>query len=147
MSLLFKLLDYTLFADSSHKNVAFSGSLTHAITTLGDKQVIVYDRVLTNVGNGYNPSLGHFTAPIKGNYFISVDAMGRPNELLSLNIFKNGNAIEYIYTGGTGSSDYMSSNEIIIEPLEVGDIVWIAYNGGTRYIHCCNYNTFTVFLI
>ncbi|KAJ8316683.1 hypothetical protein KUTeg_005765 [Tegillarca granosa] len=110
----------------------FFSDLTHTIDNLGDNQVIVYDRVLINVGNGYNPNLGHFTVPIKGNYYISVNSMSTPNEGLYLNLLKNGNMMEQIYTGGYKSSDYLSSNEIIILPLEVGDMVWVSRGGGSR---------------
>lgn len=37
-------------------------------TYLGDYQTIKYDRVLPNIGNGYNKWPGHFTAPLKGMY-------------------------------------------------------------------------------
>jgi hypothetical protein len=49
-------------------SVAFTAGLSRTITNMSSHQQIVFDHVITNVGNGYSPSYGHFTAPIKGVY-------------------------------------------------------------------------------
>ncbi|CAG2257401.1 unnamed protein product [Mytilus edulis] len=46
--------------------------LTKEITTLVSHQIIEYDKVLLNDGNGYDVRHGHFTTPVKGVYLLSV---------------------------------------------------------------------------
>jgi hypothetical protein len=50
--------------------VAFSVALQHSIN-LGQDQPVEFDKVVTNIGNGFDVRHGHFTAPVKGLYFIS----------------------------------------------------------------------------
>lgn len=77
---MFILLDImhglpSLFAEtgtnSAASSVAFSAILNHVIT-LGTHQAIEYEKVLTNIGHAYDPNHGHFIAPTKGVYLISV---------------------------------------------------------------------------
>ena len=46
---------------------------------LKEHKDIVFDRVITNVGNGYNTQTGHFIAPSNGTYHFNVvvSAQGR----------------------------------------------------------------------
>ncbi|KAL3868591.1 hypothetical protein ACJMK2_041392 [Sinanodonta woodiana] len=44
-------------------------------TTIQNGEVLKLDKVDMNEGNGYNPSLGVFRAPVKGMYILSVTAM------------------------------------------------------------------------
>ena len=48
--------------------VAFSATLTNSIPHVNQDQTIVFDDVLSNVGNGYHASHGIFTAPLPGIY-------------------------------------------------------------------------------
>ncbi|KAH3710148.1 hypothetical protein DPMN_069616 [Dreissena polymorpha] len=46
--------------------VAFYATLVNTIEHVGDHQHIVFDHVITNIGDGYSPEHGHFTAPVRG---------------------------------------------------------------------------------
>ncbi|XP_045206516.2 uncharacterized protein LOC123558704 [Mercenaria mercenaria] len=48
--------------------VSFSVYLSHLLNHLGEKQVVKFDRVITNNGNGYNTHTGVFTVPVTGTY-------------------------------------------------------------------------------
>jgi hypothetical protein len=58
----------------SISKVAFSAILTTPLA-LGEHQIVEYDKVLTNIGNGYDSRHGHFTAPIKAVYLFSCSMM------------------------------------------------------------------------
>eukprot|EP00105_Crassostrea_gigas_P014078 XP_011430625.1 PREDICTED: complement C1q tumor necrosis factor-related protein 3-like [Crassostrea gigas] len=48
--------------------VAFHVKLKKTITGLSQNQIIKYDDVITNIGEGYDPTTGKFTAPVDGVY-------------------------------------------------------------------------------
>jgi hypothetical protein len=56
--------------------VAFTALLSKGIS-LGSKQVIRYDKTITNVGKAYTPSTGIFLVPLSGIYTLSVSMMGK----------------------------------------------------------------------
>jgi hypothetical protein len=52
--------------------VAFTVTFSHDDSDdgipLGPHQTLKFDRVVTNAGNGYDPTTGLFTAPVAGYY-------------------------------------------------------------------------------
>lgn len=59
--------------------MAFFVGLYDNLGPITDHADIVFDRVVTNVGSGYEPSTGRFTAPVNGTYQFNVivSAQGR----------------------------------------------------------------------
>lgn len=120
--------------------VAFTALLSK-VTTLGSKEVVKYDTVLTNVGGAYVPSTGIFTAPYKGIYTISCSLMSSPSNFVHLNIMKNGNALALLYSA---SGTYPLASQTLQLLLEKGDKIWIQnYNTKTAKMH--DHNAFNVF--
>ncbi|XP_070198514.1 uncharacterized protein [Littorina saxatilis] len=53
--------------------VVFTATFSRVdIRGLDDQQVLKFDKVLTNVGQGYSPDTGLFTAPEHGTYIFNV---------------------------------------------------------------------------
>eukprot|EP00105_Crassostrea_gigas_P045210 XP_019929358.1 PREDICTED: complement C1q-like protein 4 [Crassostrea gigas] len=125
--------------------VAFTAMLSK-VTTLGSKEVVKYDTVLTNVGGAYVSSTGIFTAPYKGIYTISCSLMSSPSNYVHLNIMKNGNALAILYSA---SGSYPLAAQTLQLLLEKGDKIWIQnYNTQTAKLHDNNaYNVFSGALI
>lgn len=86
--------------------------------------MIRFDNVITNLGNGYEPRIGHFTAPVKGIYMFSFTAMSEPGHKLHVRLVKNGNEIA---RGEGETNDFDSSTVVVIETLNVGDLVWVSH--------------------
>ncbi|CAG2201847.1 unnamed protein product [Mytilus edulis] len=69
--------------------VAFSVVLDHE-ATLGPLQVVKYNKILTNVGNVYDPRHGHANIPMKGIYLVAVSSMNHVNEAMHVELVRNG---------------------------------------------------------
>ncbi|XP_063405947.1 rab11 family-interacting protein 4B-like [Mytilus trossulus] len=69
--------------------VGFFAVLTKSVS-LGPKQAIEYNKIITNIGNGYDESHGHFKAPVSGLYIISASITSPHNQVSRLEIVRNG---------------------------------------------------------
>ncbi|XP_052079204.1 uncharacterized protein LOC127717560 [Mytilus californianus] len=59
---------------SEPDKVAFMAKNSVALKNIPSKSVVVYNTVITNLGNGYDSSTGIFTAPSNGVYIFSWSA-------------------------------------------------------------------------
>ena len=109
------------------KTVGFYARLTKDISLLGDGQTIEFDRVITNIGQAYDPRHGHFTAPVNGMYLMSATIMSVVNKHVYCDIVKNGNTVTSFYGGTT---DAQSDTQVIVLDLQAGDMVWIRHKSG-----------------
>lgn len=55
--------------------VAFHGSQRADPFNLGGRDTVIYDDIMTNIGDAYDPSNGHFQAPVSGTYAFLVNCM------------------------------------------------------------------------
>nr|XP_022298834.1 complement C1q-like protein 2 [Crassostrea virginica] len=126
----------------SNPAIGFSVGLSKTIY-LGDKEAIKYDRVLTNIGNGFDKFSGHFTTPIKGLYVFSCTLMAEATGDLSVVLVKNGQEMSHAYSS---AGKYDSGAISILLSLEKGDKVWIRRYGHGRTMNA-DYSWFTGYLI
>ena len=106
---------------TSISKVAFSAILTTQLA-LGQHQTVEYDKVLTNIGNGYDSRHGHFTAPIKAVYLFSCSMMNKEGTSIHLEIVKNGIRVAELYGD---DDDFSMATQVVIVLLEKGDMVWV----------------------
>ncbi|KAK3085685.1 hypothetical protein FSP39_007145 [Pinctada imbricata] len=94
---------------------------------------IVYDRVITNKGNGYNRITGKFTAPRGGAFVFTWTAVTTDYHSINLHLYVNGKRIGVAQADSlTGSQNSSGSNTAVVE-LKEGDIVRVVCGvwGGT----------------
>ncbi|XP_076110292.1 uncharacterized protein LOC143079045 [Mytilus galloprovincialis] len=134
--------------DSSVK-AAFCVSLTHNMTLNGDH--VVYDKIITNVGNGYDANTGVFTVSVPGLYMIHYHALAQLGKRMWLDLYQND---KYINTAfGEAPSTYADHGNSAILELHVGDKVWVSGRPGDTVILYGDasdeqlYATFTAFLL
>lgn len=72
--------------------MAFHARLTNHVS-LGHAQTVIFDKVITNIGNSYNQHSGHFTAPYNGTYDFASTFVAYSTGTLHLQIIKNNNVI------------------------------------------------------
>ncbi|XP_051868616.1 EMILIN-1-like [Pristis pectinata] len=79
------------------ERVSFSAALT---TPQHNPGTILFDKVLVNEGNHYDPGTGTFTVPLDGRYFISAILTGHRNQRIEAVLAKSNIGLARIDSGG-----------------------------------------------
>ncbi|XP_029017944.1 complement C1q-like protein 2 [Betta splendens] len=130
-------------------NVAFSAALGNSMGPFEQDTPLRYQRILSNIGNGYNPATGIFTAMVRGVYYFSYtmynNNVGQSNSMVSL--IKNSQRV--VSTWGTvGNETHDSATNAAVVQLEAGDSVFVQlYATRIIYDNSYYYNTFSGFLL
>ena len=93
--------------------------------------ILIFPHVVTNIGNGYNPTTGKFTASKKGTYvfFVTVNTLGK--NYIYLDIVHNG--ASKVRTMSYNTATYMTGSNMAVLELNKGDTVWVSRASGTSY--------------
>lgn len=139
-------IEFFLFILDSHKKVAFLVKCSKAIQNFdGD---VVYDTVITNTGNGYDVSNGHFVAPYEGLYFFSWTTLTLASKYFFTSILHNGKTIAGNYAAARGvTTEQMTATQSIVLQLAAKDKVYIRTQGTQKYMYGDIWSTFTGFKI
>nr|CBX41737.1 putative C1q domain containing protein MgC1q88 [Mytilus galloprovincialis] len=123
---------------------AFSAILTK-VQSLGVKDTIKFDKVVTNIQNGYNPSSGIFTAPMAGVYQLSTTVMSHKGQKLVVHLWYND--VKMSGGWGLGNQHVQATINMVLE-LQKGDQVTIkSRESNNVYSDDDNYTCFSGYLI
>ncbi|XP_063442987.1 uncharacterized protein LOC134723298 [Mytilus trossulus] len=134
---------------ASSDKIAFCVSLTHNVTLNGDR--VIYDKIFTNVGNGYDPNTGVFTVSVTGLYMIHYHALAELGETMWLDLYHNDKYINSAF--GAAPSTYADHGNSAILDLHAGDKISVNGKPGNTVIIYGDasdeqlYATFSAFLI
>lgn len=120
---------------------AFAASLTDS-KTLGDGQIVKFNKVWTNINNDYHPSTGVYTAPKTGVYQFSCTVMTSYGKTLRVFLCKNDTETVAIYPGETGHN--MGTLNMILE-LKKDDRIYIKQGRGDIHIFSQSTSNFSMF--
>jgi hypothetical protein len=131
------------------KKVAFTAGVT-STSTSWNSGVLVFSKIITNVGNTYNPSTGKFTAPTQGNYVFFVNVQSYSTNSIYVDIVLNGST--KVRTSAFSYNDKDNEDagpNMVVLTLQKGDNVWVKHYSGTGYQTHSNgpITTFSGFLI
>eukprot|EP00105_Crassostrea_gigas_P032158 XP_011455061.1 PREDICTED: complement C1q-like protein 2 [Crassostrea gigas] len=122
--------------------IGFSAVLSKD-THLGTDDAIKYDKVHTNLGNGYDEWCGHFVAPTKGLYVFSCSVMATNTNHITVGIIKNGNLILGV---SSAQAAWETGFRNVVLAMDKGDRVWVKRLAHDRNIQGL-YNSFSGYLI
>ncbi|XDV25704.1 hypothetical protein PO909_029577 [Leuciscus waleckii] len=136
--------------ENRDREIAFSASLMQSgsghIGPFTTDITLTYRNVFTNIGNAYNPITGVFTAPLKGAYMFRISIHGHGGILATVSIVKNGE--HTVIAHDIQAQDRLNSSNGVVLILEVGDVVYVRLESGTRIADSqSNHNTFSGFLL
>ncbi|XP_062300403.1 complement C1q-like protein 2 [Scomber scombrus] len=138
-------------AGNAAPKIAFSTSLSNSGFIYGGPSNVnlklVFKRVISNIGNGYNPDTGIFTASVKGLYYFTFTTVGCKSYDIRAMLMKNG--AHQVSTNDHRSTDSTdSSSNAAALPLDAGDKVHVQLSANSRVFDNRNgYTTFSGFLL
>ncbi|KAJ8312774.1 hypothetical protein KUTeg_010147 [Tegillarca granosa] len=109
----------------SVKHVAFSASLSHDISNNVKSYKIIFDKIITNIGNGYNTKTGIFTVPIDGLYVFDWTILTHSGKIFNTELVVNG-IPKRRNNADSGRGRFISSGSSMVTlSLHKNDKVWI----------------------
>ncbi|KAL4233846.1 hypothetical protein ACF0H5_008522 [Mactra antiquata] len=127
--------------------VAFFATIgNHHLEHAGVNQVIVYDNIVTNVGNGYNKLIGVFTAPVDGIYVFSSTMVAHVHQNAHSSFYKNNDRLNIMFASGVESAFDTSSATIVLQ-LSKGDLITVRNGDADTSIHGFDHSSFSGFLL
>ncbi|KAL3882721.1 hypothetical protein ACJMK2_029033 [Sinanodonta woodiana] len=120
---------------------AFCATFAELNVQIRANEIIRFNTVLHNVGNGYSKETGFFTCPLSGTYFFSVSLMTSLEYTTYVHLVVNGqvkgNSYAHLWDQGSISC---------IVRCEAGQNVWISVYEGTL-LYGNYYTSFSGFLL
>ena len=125
--------------------MAFTAGVTSYSTTW-NSETLIFNSVILNVGNGYNPSTGVFTSPVAGTYIFYVTAVEYNKQYLMVDIVLN--SVSKVKLVGDNEAVYQTGTNMVVLNLQKGDSVWVRHSQGNGYYsHNVPITTFSGFMI
>jgi hypothetical protein len=107
--------------------VAFNVQLTET-TVLTAPEHVKFDNVLYNTGDGYDKTMGDFTAPLTGAYSFSFCTQGGNRDGAWSHIIANGQPVCTVLI----NQGYEQRSCQAVVYLQAGDKVWVEPTGGNK---------------
>uniref|UniRef100_A0A673W5V8 C1q domain-containing protein n=1 Tax=Salmo trutta TaxID=8032 RepID=A0A673W5V8_SALTR len=134
--------------NTDRPKVAFSAALGRPVGPFNTVVTLVYNNVITNIGNAYSPVTGAFTAPVRGVYYIRFTGMdNRISKRVGVSMKKNGK-YHIMWAGQKNLADYQYVSNAVILELEERDVINMELDAGFRlYDDHDKHSIFSVFLL
>jgi hypothetical protein len=130
----------------NENNVAFYAEMYNFTVHAQAHNDLIFDKVVTNVGNAYDLSSGQFTAPVPGVFVFAVTMMSDPNHYNRYQIMKNGNQLLGNLLSHGSATTYDTSSQTIVVILMAGDRVTVQHLDPDGFAHGHAYSSFAGFL-
>ncbi|XP_060602846.1 caprin-2-like [Ruditapes philippinarum] len=126
--------------------VAFFAKMDKHLEHAGIHQNIIFETVVTNVGNGYHSHVGTFIAPVSGTYVFSTTLVSFYHVNAHAEFVKNGQLVTTMYVSG-GEAAWDTTSQTIVLQLQKGDDVVVQNKDPDKSFYGSGLSTFSGFLL
>ena len=112
-----------LFLTGSTGSYAFTVAPT-ATETYDDGDKVLFDRVITNIGGGWNPTLNEFVCQVNGLYMFMLTINTPSTDEAGVDIMMDNNNMVRVRADGT-LGIITSSSQVVIHECELAARVWV----------------------
>uniref|UniRef100_A0A672Z298 Cerebellin 18 n=1 Tax=Sphaeramia orbicularis TaxID=375764 RepID=A0A672Z298_9TELE len=130
--------------------VMIPGTTDHCFGPFNSNVPIPYGIVALNHGNGYNPSLGIFTAPRGGVYVFSFTVYSSVSDGQRLyhkvQLMKDGDLVSGVWENNREDSEDSATQRVILE-MEAGCQVYLELVSGRKLCSSLELNIFTGYML
>ncbi|CAG2223756.1 unnamed protein product [Mytilus edulis] len=131
-----------------HKTVGFLAKSLKDKTNVNSGSTVIFDKVVTNTGSGYDASTGQFVAPYEGLYHFSWTILTYHSKYFATQLMHNDNIIAGNYPDGRGlSAGNVSASQSVLIHLAAKDKVRVRATGAGQYMFGGTWSTFNGFKI
>ncbi|XP_062592072.1 uncharacterized protein LOC134253560 [Saccostrea cucullata] len=125
--------------------IAFHAYMSSTLKSPGGNQILKFDVVKTNAGNGYHPSTGVFIAPESGLYVFSWTLRVRNNADHASELVVNNDVYDILYMYAHTHDGHVTG--IIVADVQSGDDVYVRIkaacsNHGDVWSDVCGHSSF-----
>ncbi|XP_061195822.1 complement C1q tumor necrosis factor-related protein 3-like isoform X2 [Saccostrea echinata] len=126
------------------KKVAFTVGVTSSSSSW-NSGTLVFDRIVYNIGGGYDSSTGIFTAPVNGHFVFFVNVQNDNRSEIYTYLVLNGST----KVTTLANNSYQAGPNLAVLRLQKGDRVWVKHWSGIGYFTNSDapVTTFSGFLI
>ncbi|VDI02358.1 Hypothetical predicted protein [Mytilus galloprovincialis] len=115
--------------------------------TVASNTAVKFDKVVTNIQDGYDPATGIFTAPTDGVYHISSTVISPVRKKLFVSLYHNDVQITSIWVSPKDDTHEMGTTNMVLM-LKDGDEVAIRSRGNFEvHSNAAGFSSFSGFLI
>nr|KAG5713850.1 hypothetical protein BaRGS_024477 [Batillaria attramentaria] len=133
---------------AARKVVAFYVRISADTTTLVARGNLIYDVIVTNIGDGYDSSTGQFTAPVSGMYVFLVNCMAADSLYQELMIILDGQRVAGCVSHRPATKEWDLGTSFLTVHLNAGQRIWTKnWSPSAKQIRGGDWQTFSGFLI
>ncbi|KAL4237578.1 hypothetical protein ACF0H5_002292 [Mactra antiquata] len=124
---------------------AFMAQLSNHMKDPTINTVVVFDAVITNIGNDYKPQSGMFIAPSKGIYsfnLVASSTIKARGHMLHLFMMHNDEMIGYIFLDSNDVHSIIRSTSAVVD-MNPGDVIFVKIGNrrGTASLYGTHFHT------
>ncbi|XP_061193638.1 complement C1q tumor necrosis factor-related protein 3-like [Saccostrea echinata] len=115
------------------QKVAFTAGVT-STSSSWNSGTLVFDRIVYNIGGGYDSSTGVFTSPVDGHFVFFANVQSYSNHYVFTYIVLNGSAkVTTMAYSASFHQTYSAGPNLVVLKLQKGDQVWVKCYSGAGY--------------